>query len=111
MLTSALADTVAVDDAVSLLGLVSAVAVVTVAVFCSAPVGADDSTFSVKVNVACAPDASEAIVQLAVVCVFPQANVGPVFCASDTNDVLPGNESVSETLAAGDGPALATVIV
>ena len=61
-------------------------------------------------NVAVAPEASEAMLQVIVAPVV-QVNVGPAVCISETNVVPAGSVSVHETLAAADGPAFATVIV
>src|SRR4051812_12836726 len=40
-----------------------------------------------------------------------QVKIGPLVCACDTKVVFAGNVSVTETLAASDGPLLVTVTV
>ena len=74
------------------------------------PDAADVETFATTVNVAEAPAASVAIEQLTVAPVV-QENAGPLFCASETNDVPAGNVSVQLTVAASEGPPLETAMV
>ena len=74
-----------------------------------------DGMWPVSVNVALAPEAREAMVQVIVppeptLGWLLQSNAGPLFCAIETNVIVPGSVSVSEKLAAGSGPALFTAI-
>src|SRR5258705_5134265 len=111
MLRSVVAgDTSAGDVEAPLPGVGSVVVDVAFAVLLIVPVVAG-ATCITKVNVAEAPDASEAIVQV-IVPVAPtpgvaQLNVGPLVCDSETKVVPGGVVSVSENDAASDGPALA----
>src|SRR3989441_1259521 len=105
--------TVAVAVAELLAGLGSEVdAELTVAVLEIVPL-AMELTWTTMVNVAVAPLASDAAVQLTVP-VEPTAGVvqvQPAGCVSDRKVVCAGNGSLMVTLAAAFGPALVTVIV
>lgn len=107
-LTSALPG-VMVVPAVDVFGVLGSVdVVVAFAVLLSRPSGALADTLAVMVNVAVAPDAMLAFVQVMVPLVptlgLVQMNAGPLFCAVETNVVFAGSASVSETLVAGFGP-------
>src|SRR5437870_1041070 len=94
----------------------SAVAEVTVATLViTDTMGVDALTFTTRENVAVAPDANVAMVAVTVP-VPPTAgvvseNAGPAVCIIETNVVFAGIASVNETLDAGSGPALVSVIV
>src|SRR3954454_5226553 len=79
--------------------------VVTLAGLFSVPSGADGEAVATMVNVAVAPEARLALVQVIVPFVptvgLLQLKAGPVFCASETKVVLAGSASVSDTLVAG----------
>src|SRR5439155_10088705 len=78
------------------------------------PSTTSELTFTTSVNVAVAPAARPAMLQLTVP--LPPAtgvlhvNVGPVVWVNETNVVLAGTVSVITTLAASLGPGLVTVI-
>src|SRR5436190_24382587 len=74
------------------------------------PVAADGETCAVMVKVALAPPASVAMLHDTVGPVV-QVNAGPVFCANETKLVFAGSVSVQATVAASEGPALATAMV
>jgi len=112
--SAATAETVAVVLALLFPGIESGVELLTVAVLVIVPVVPDD-TFTTIENVADAPAGSVAIVHV-IVPVAPaggvvHAKVGPVVWLSETNVVPAGTVSVSDTLAASEGPAFATVTV
>src|SRR4051794_15731854 len=114
MLTSALGTMAAVVVELSLAGLVSPVVELTVAVFVTEPV-ALPGTCTMTVNVALAPAAREAQVQV-IVPVPPAAGLlqltaGPVFCVSDTNVTFAGSVSESAALVAADAPLFVTAMV
>jgi hypothetical protein len=82
----------------------------TVAVFeMIVPFGVVNGTLATRVNVADAPLASVAMVQVTVAPVV-QINVGPEFWFKDTKVKPAGSVSVRLTLEALDGPALLTEI-
>ena len=97
-------------------GFGSVVIELTLAVFeMVVPTGVPWSVVKLNWNVADAPLANEAIVQL-IVPVPPaggvvQVNAGPLVCEAEAKCVFAGTTSVSVTLIAGDGPAFATVTV
>ena len=107
-------DVVAV--AVLLRRLLSVVTVEATAVLLMVPpFGVLDSDCTTTVKLAEAPEASVAMVPL-MVPVPPTAglvmvNAGPEVCASETNVVLAGMMSDSNTVCASLGPVLATVMV
>jgi len=95
-------------------GAGSAVVVLTFAVLVMVPV-AVAATLNTKLNVAEAAGASTAIVQV-IVPVAPtagveQVNAGPLVWFAETNVVLAGTASVSETFAPAEGPLFVTVTV
>src|SRR5258708_33239036 len=70
----------------------------------------------VRVKVALAPTAIEAMVQVTVPFVptaltDEQLNAGPVFCTIDTKVIVPGRGSLRLTLCAPAGPLLTTSMV
>src|SRR5947199_97615 len=90
----------------SLVGSVSVVAVVPVAVLDSPPV-TPEPTCSTRVKVALAPAASDERLSVTVP-LLPTAGVadpkdGPPSCASDTKVVPPGSGSLTETACASEG--------
>lgn len=112
--TSALPVPVVATDDVLLPGFVSVLVAVTLAVFPIAAPAAPGLTWTVIEKVADVRP-SDAIVQVTVP-VPPggglvHAKAGPVDCDSETNVVFAGTASVSETLAAFDGPLFVTTIV
>src|SRR5438034_867290 len=114
MARSASARTVVVAIALLLPVLESAVVELTVAVLAIVlPSGAAGLTWTMRVKVAVAPLANEAVVQFTVP-VEPTAGVvqvQPAGVGIDWNVVCDGNGSFMVTLAAAFGPALLTVIV
>jgi hypothetical protein len=111
------ATVVTVVVAVALLfpGTGSVVALVTLAVFVIVPLPKAGSTRTTREKVAVAPLTSVRRLQLTVP-VAPtagdvQLNAGPLPCTNDTNVVLAGTTSVSETLWASADPLFVTVIV
>lgn len=79
------------------------------------PVATPGLIFTEKAKLAEAPEASEPIVHVEVPVAptagFVQPKVGPAVCVIDTNVVPIGMLSVSETLAAVEGPAFDTTTV
>ena len=109
--TSALVETVVLVVELLLPGLPSEVVDATVAVLLIVvPLGVEIPVWTTSVNVAEAPAAKVAREQETVAPVV-HVNAGPLFCASETNEVPAGNTSVQLTLVAFEGPALATVTV
>ena len=88
----------------------SAIVVDTFAVLSIDPV-ADGETCTVKVNVADAPGASEARVQVIVPAACPHVKPGPAVWVALTKVVFAGTLSVSDTSAAVEGPLLVSVTV
>src|SRR3954467_4868764 len=99
-----------VHVAALLLPWLSVVDVATFAVLLNGPGGAFEATASTSVNVAWAPDASDAMVQLKPAPGGTHVNTGPVPWTNETNAVLAGNVSVSTTWLAAEGPVFPTVI-
>jgi hypothetical protein len=92
----------------------SAVTLVMLAVLDSVP----PKPFAVcttSVNVALVPAENVPIVQVTVpvppAAGVVHANVGPAFCVSETNVLLAGTVSVSDTVCASEGPLLVTTTV
>src|SRR5437763_605765 len=100
----------------SLSGFESLVVVDTLAILVkSVPEAVPGGRCPVRVNVAVAPAARLRIEQVTVPPVPPagwllQSNAGPLFCVIETNVIVPGNVSVSETLSPALNPELLTVI-
>jgi hypothetical protein len=98
-------------------GFGSVVVVETLAVFVNGVFDAvPGGMWPVSVKVALAPAARLAIVQVTVppeptLGWLLQSNAGPLFCAIETNVIVPGSASVSEKLLAASGPELFTLIV
>ena len=100
----------------SLSGLGSVVVVFTVAILVKmVPDAVPGGMCPVRVKVAVAPAARLRIEQVTVppepaMGWLLQSNAGPLFCMIETNVIVPGNVSVSETLSPALGPELLTVI-
>jgi hypothetical protein len=113
---SAVATTVAVDDALLFPGVGSVVAEVTVAVFVIVEAfAAAGEMLTATVSVAVAPTGTVTAVHV-IVPVAPaggvvQVKAGPDVCVWEANVVLAGSVSVKVTLAASDGPLFVTVSV
>ena len=109
--TSAAAFTVVVAVELLFPVLLSNVADDTEAVLLSDdPLTADADTFATSVNVAVAPDASEAIVHVTGLALL-QLKAGPLFCVTETNVSPAGSVSAQATVCAVDGPPFETVTV
>ena len=79
------------------------------------PLAVPGGMWPVSVKVAVAPAARLAIVQVIVppeptLGWLLQSNAGPLFCAIETNVIVPGSVSVSAKLSAASGPELLTLI-
>src|SRR5205823_3546612 len=112
--TSALPVPVVTTDDVLLTAFGSVLDAVMLAVFVMAAPTAPGLMWTVIENVA-EVRASDAIVQVTMplppTAGVVQEKIGPVDCDAETNVVFAGTASVSETLAAFDGPLFVTVIV
>lgn len=117
MVTARSADAEMVVEAVDelLAGAGSVLDVLTVAVLDSKPAAVDEAVLTTKVNAAPPAETKgpplQAMVPVAPGAGVVQVNAGPLVWVEETNVVLAGNTSDSETPAASEGPLLVSVTV